>query len=165
MFTACGDRCINGLVASPMTAKSSRATPVANGKKQWRFTKRQWNLAIILNPNSTFLKVFLSHSFFFFFPHIYELACARAWPLFISRSLSSSLKLQPVSPLSRPFQATWLQVSDPGISVTYLDFLFHSGDLPDLTRRQIHFSSQGWVHPPHCSSSPLKPSPLILSPR
>lgn len=49
------------------------------------------------------LKVLLSH---YFFSHICELDCAKAWPFFISCSLSSSLELQPVLPLSRPFRAT-----------------------------------------------------------
>lgn len=90
-------------------------------------------LSNLLTLNSTLLKVSLSH---YLFSHICELDCAKAWPVLISCSLSSSLELQTVF---TSVQATWTsgyRSLTQGL-VSLILIFFHSEDLLGLTRRQI----------------------------
>lgn len=148
-----------------MTSESSRASETANGKDLRSFTKRWWSLAISLDP-----ELHLTEGFPFslpFFSRLWAWLCQSLATLHIlllfllSWSAASFTSVQAIP----SHLDLWLQTSDPGISVTYLDFLFHSEDLPALTRQIRNFRSQGWDHSPYCSSSSLKTFPHVLLPR
>lgn len=140
-----------------MTAESSRASAVANGKKLRSVTQRRWSLAISLNPElhlaegSPFSLLFFSHLWAWL---CQSLAILRiVLPFLLPRASAGFTSVQAIP--SRPDR--WLQISDPGISVTYLDF--HSEDLPAPTRRQISEAEAEFTHLtaalPH--SSPFLP--------
>lgn len=129
---------MRGRAASPGSGGTGRASAMAHREKLQSFTQKQPSSTISLDPG-----LHLTEGFPFsllFFATSMSLVMPKPGHSSYPAPFPSLSALQPVSPLSWPFQATWTsgyRSASQGLVSLILIFLFHSKDLPALTRRQI----------------------------